>query len=216
MPGQLVEYLKYVHEELKSKTHYPTLFLWLVVLPWWIATHAGEYPYSPLKASVSSTIFGCSLILFFLVSSFCIFFHQVSLISNKKSFQSLYSWQFHFKWPFSLFSLVFLYIFVLFSSYFFIFFDDLTHYCRRHSWSHHWRRWSRHSGCQQIRCRRSSRHSGMKEILRFSFMMSCSFNGKTSNQGLLALCPSPTWVKGLQLKAATPGSVVPESSSCWS
>ena len=71
-----------------------------------------------LKTSVSNTIFGCSLILFFLVSSFCIFFHQVSLISNKKSvsllvtislLSGLFSLFFHF---FINFRLVF---FLLFS-----------------------------------------------------------------------------------------------------
>ena len=36
-----------------------------------------------LKASVSNTIFGCSLILFFLVSSFCIFSPSVTDLKQK-------------------------------------------------------------------------------------------------------------------------------------
>ncbi len=55
---------------------------------------------------------------------------------------------------------------------------------------------------------------GWRRLGKSSFMMSCSFNGKTSNQGSLALRPSPTWAKGLRSTAATPGSAVPESSSC--
>ena len=39
-----------------------------------------------LKASVSNTIFGCSLILFFLVSSFCIFFTKCHWSQTKSLF----------------------------------------------------------------------------------------------------------------------------------
>ena len=55
---------------------------------------------------------------------------------------------------------------------------------------------------------------GWRRVGRSSFVMSCSLKGKTSNQGSLALRPSPTWARGLRPTAAAPGSAVPEFSNC--
>ena len=55
---------------------------------------------------------------------------------------------------------------------------------------------------------------GWRRVGKSSLMMSCSFDGKTSNRGSLALRPSPIWVKGLRPTVAAPGSAVPEFSSC--
>ena len=54
---------------------------------------------------------------------------------------------------------------------------------------------------------------GWRRFGKSSFMMSCS-DGKTSNQGSLALRPSPTWVRGLWPTVAAPGNAVPDFLSC--
>ena len=83
MPDKISGILALCTWRIKIKDLLSYLILWLVVLPWGITAHAGEYPYSPLKANVSNTIFGCSLILFFLVSSFCIFSPSVTDLKQK-------------------------------------------------------------------------------------------------------------------------------------
>ena len=70
-----------------------------------------------LKASVSNTIFGCSLILFFLVSSFCIFSPSVTDL-KQKVFSLFTCDNFTLSGLFSLFFSLFYKFFVSFSSYF--------------------------------------------------------------------------------------------------